>query len=88
MTEYKCKRGFKIDIPEEKCNDEELISITEPEIRAFCAFCVADDVLVTFGDEGAKLVTACDFLRADLSWEDWKDEEDDDYYWDDEEDWD
>lgn len=83
MTEYKCKRGFKIDVPEDKCDNEELVSITEPEIRAFCAFCDDfDDMLLTFGDEGAKLVTTCDFLRADLSWDDW------DYYWNDEEDWD
>ena len=84
MTEYKCKRGFKVDVPEEKCNDEELISITEPKIRAICAFCDDfNEVLLTFGDEGAKLVTACDFLRADLSWDEWGDDTFDD--WEDDE---
>ena len=83
MTEYKCKRGFKIDIPEEMCHRKRKGSIINAEIRAFCAFCVADDVLVVDGDEGAKLVTACDFLRADLSWDDWRDDTFDD--WEDEE---
>lgn len=75
MTEYKCKRGFKIEIPEEMCHRKRLVSIVNAEIRAFCAFCVADDLLVMDGDAGPELVTACDFLRADLSWDDFQEEE-------------
>ncbi|MBR5450006.1 MAG: hypothetical protein IKV78_01705 [Methanocorpusculum sp.] len=75
MTEYKCKCGFKIDIPEKMCHRKRLVSIVEAEIRAFCAFCIDDDALVIFGDEGAKLVTACDFIRADLSWDDFQERE-------------
>lgn len=63
MTEYACKKGFRIDVLEEQCKRDSLISIIEPKIRAFCAFCVADDVLIMDGDEGPELVTACDFKR-------------------------
>lgn len=78
MTEYKCKCGFKIDIPADMCGDEPLVSITEPKFRAFCAFCIADDAVLVFReDEGAVVTTACDFLRSDLSWEDYADDDDD-----------
>ena len=75
MTEYRCKRGFKIDIPEDKCNNEEHVSIIEPEIRAFCAFCDCDGVCICFDDDDDGIVAGayCVFLRADLLWDDWKD---------------
>lgn len=77
MTEYKCKCGFKIDIPEDKCDNEELVSIIEPEIRAFCAFCGCEDVCIGFDDDEDGIVVGayCVFLRADLSWDDWRDDE-------------
>lgn len=75
MTEYKCKRGFKIDIPEEMCHRKRLVSIVNAEIRAFCAFCVSGDVLVVDGDARPELVIGCDFLRADLSWDDFQERE-------------
>lgn len=75
MTEYKCKRGFKIDIPEDKCDNEELVSITEPEIRAFCAFCGREEVCIGFDDDSIFVDAYCVFLRADLSWDDWEEEE-------------
>lgn len=73
MTEYRCKRGFKIDIPEDKCDNEELVSIIEPEIRAFCAFCDCKGVYVGFDDDDIVVDDYCEFLRADLSWDDWMD---------------
>ena len=84
MTEYKCKRGFKIDIPEDKCNNEELVSIIEPEIRAFCAFCDCGEVCIGFDDEGVEgdsifVEAYCVFLRADLSWDDCRDDTFDDW---------
>ena len=71
MTEYKCKRGFKIDVPEDKCDNEELVYITEPEIRAFCAFCGCGEAYIGVDDEDDDIVVEdyCEFLRADLSWD-------------------
>lgn len=85
MTEYKCKRGFKIDVPEDKCDNEELVYITEPEIRAFCAFCGCGEAYIGVDDEDDDIVVEdyCEFLRADLSWDDWRDDTFDD--WEDEE---
>lgn len=85
MTEYKCKRRFKIDIPEDKCDNEELVYITEPEIRAFCAFCGCGEAYIGVDDEDDDIVVEdyCEFLRADLSWDDWRDDTFDD--WEDEE---
>lgn len=85
MTEYKCKRGFKIDIPEDKCDNEELVYITEPEIRAFCAFCGCGEAYIGVDDEDDDIAVEdyCEFLRADLSWDDWRDDTFDD--WEDEE---
>lgn len=75
MTEYKCKHGFKIDIPENKCDNEECVSLSNNPIRAFCAFCKLKEKALIFFDEGPKLESFCEFLRADLSWDDWGDDE-------------
>ena len=84
MTEYKCKRGFKIDISKNKCHDVDKVQIADSKIRAFCAFCKGDGVALIFEDGRANIETACVFLRADLSWDDcwendmyeaWRDEE-------------
>ena len=75
MTEYKCKRGFKIDIPEDKCDNEPLVHISEPKYRAMCAFCTNKEEALMFRKSGAVVVDSCDFIRVDLSWDDWEDEE-------------
>ena len=79
MTEYRCKRGFKIDIPEDKCDNEALVHISEPKFRAFCAFCThKEKALIYRRKSGLAFVDTCDFLRADLSWDDWRDDTFDD----------
>lgn len=77
MTEYKCKRGFKIDVPEYSHEQELSIFVVEPKIRAFCAFCGCGEAYIGVDDEDDDIVVEdyCEFLRADLSWYDWEDEE-------------
>lgn len=79
MTEYKCKRGHKIAIPEDKCDNEAFVYIPEPKIRAFCAFCTHKEIALTYRRKsGVVLIDTCCSLRSDLSWDDWRDDTFDD----------
>lgn len=75
MTVYMCRRGCKVDIPEEKCENEDLVRLSNNPIRAFCAFCAQKDKVLIFYESGPKFGTACDFIRADLSWDDFQERE-------------
>lgn len=83
MTEYKCKRGFKIDAPEYSHEEEIRIYVEEPEIRAFCAFCGCGELGLSEDDDSYVVKAFCEFLRADLSWDEWGDDTFDD--WEDDE---
>ena len=69
MTEYKCRHGFKYDISEEKCWNEDEVTLVGCDIRAFCAFCSHDGLILSEDEKGRPcLRQTCRFIRADLPW--------------------
>lgn len=78
MTEYKCRRGFKHEIPDNITN-EPRIKILEPDVRAYCAFC--DDYsqfACSFNDDTKTLEyrgKICVWVRSDLDYHEWENQE-------------
>ena len=85
MTIYKCKRGCKFELDDSIAENDPALSIINPGVRAYCAFCEHKDFMLTTWDDEAKTLRysgdICTWIREDESWDDWDPEREQE--WDD-----